>query len=97
MSIYIDGLSFTYGDKRVLEDISLTIRTGECVGIVGVSGGGKSTLLKLLSGLYATQSGIIEVQGTVNRMKSVKMWPWSCRAYCCFRQALKKISPVDTT
>jgi ABC-type multidrug transport system fused ATPase/permease subunit len=63
MSIYIDGLSFAYGDKRVLDDISLTIRTGECVGIVGVSGGGKSTLLKLLSGLYATQSGIIEVQG----------------------------------
>ena len=41
MSIYIDGLSFAYGDKRVLDDISLTIRTGECVGIVGVSGGGK--------------------------------------------------------
>lgn len=63
MSIYIEGLNFAYGDKRVLDDIGLTVGTGESVGIVGVSGGGKSTLLKLISGLYATQSGTIEVQG----------------------------------
>ncbi|HWT74884.1 MAG TPA: ABC transporter ATP-binding protein [Mobilitalea sp.] len=63
MSIHIERLTFFYGDKEVLHEIELKVRTGENIGIIGVSGGGKSTLLKLLSGLYAPQTGIVEVQG----------------------------------
>ena len=61
MNIQIENLSFAYGDKQVLDNINLTIESGETVGIVGVSGGGKSTLLKLISGLYDLQSGSITI------------------------------------
>ncbi|MCL1792800.1 MAG: ABC transporter ATP-binding protein/permease [Oscillospiraceae bacterium] len=63
MSICVKNLTFFYGDKEVLHEIDLAVKTGENIGIIGASGGGKSTLLKLLSGLYAPQTGIIEVQG----------------------------------
>ena len=61
MSIYVENLTFFYGDKKVLCDINLEVKANERIGIVGISGGGKSTLLKLLSGLYAPQTGIVEV------------------------------------
>jgi len=63
MSIIINNLNFSYEEKPVLADINLTVKTGESVGIVGVSGGGKSTLLKLISGLYDVVSGEIIVMG----------------------------------
>ena len=63
MSITVRGLSFAYGGHVVLDNIDLTVPAGERIGIVGVSGGGKSTLLKLLSGLYAPQCGTIIVEG----------------------------------
>ena len=50
--IKIDHLSKKYNDNVVLDDISLEIKQGDVVGIIGPSGTGKSTLLKLLLGLY---------------------------------------------
>ena len=76
MSISIENLSFSYDDKQVLDNINLLVQTGEAVGIVGVSGGGKSTLLKLVSGLYDVQSGAIAVMGMTassNRRNKVAM------------------------
>jgi ATP-binding cassette subfamily B protein/subfamily B ATP-binding cassette protein MsbA len=61
MGIIIKNVSFSYESKMVLKDIDLHVRTGESVGIVGVSGGGKSTLLKLIAGLYDVQTGVIQV------------------------------------
>lgn len=64
MDIAVKNLSFTYGndrDGRVLDCINLSVKTGEAVGITGVSGGGKSTLLKLISGLYDVSSGAISI------------------------------------
>ncbi len=63
MGIIIEHLSFLYDNNQVLNDINLTVKPGETVGIVGVSGGGKSTLLKLVSGLYDVQNGTIFVMG----------------------------------
>lgn len=63
MSILVKDLNFAYGDNKVLRDMDLFVETGEKVGIIGVSGGGKSTLLKLLAGLYPCDGGIIEVNG----------------------------------
>lgn len=76
MSVNINGLSFSYGEKHVLENINLSIQTGEAVGIVGVSGGGKSTLLKLVSGLYDVRIGDISVMGkrdSIDRRRNVAM------------------------
>ena len=76
MSIIIENLSFAYSDKPVLDNINLSVKTGETVGIVGVSGGGKSTLLKLISGLYDVQSGKITIgnaQASPERRQRVAM------------------------
>ncbi len=47
----------SFGIRRVLEDISVTIHTGEHVGLVGVNGSGKSTLVRILAGLDAPDQG----------------------------------------
>ncbi|MDO8685534.1 MAG: ABC transporter ATP-binding protein [Clostridiales bacterium] len=64
MGIHIEDVTFAYSENKVLREINLTVKTGDRIGIVGSSGGGKSTLLKLLSGLYAPQVGRVEVEGT---------------------------------
>ena len=57
--IDIDRVSFNYTDVPVLKDISLQIRAAEFIGIIGPNAGGKSTLLKLILGLLAPDTGTI--------------------------------------
>ncbi|WNW11402.1 ABC transporter ATP-binding protein [Pseudomonas sp. DTU_2021_1001937_2_SI_NGA_ILE_001] len=59
VGIEVRGLSFGYGAERVLDQLNLSIAPGEKVAIVGASGGGKSTLVQLLLGLYSADSGSI--------------------------------------
>ena len=59
VGIEVRGLTFAYNDEPVLDDLNLSIAPGEKVAIVGASGGGKSTLVQLLLGLYTQQSGSI--------------------------------------
>jgi ATP-binding cassette subfamily B multidrug efflux pump len=62
--IKFDHVRFHYGKKRgVLEDLSLTIRPGEKVGIVGRSGAGKSTLVNLLLRFYDIEGGRLLIDG----------------------------------
>ncbi|MEP1612927.1 MAG: ABC transporter ATP-binding protein [Roseobacter sp.] len=62
--IEMQGLAFAYGrDVGGVQDINLTIRPGEKVGIVGASGVGKSTLVALLLRLYNAEKGVILVDG----------------------------------
>lgn len=63
VGIEIHELSFGYGEENILEQLNLTIAPGEKVAIVGASGGGKSTLVQLLLGLYTPQSGTISFGG----------------------------------
>ncbi|MFJ7883320.1 ABC transporter ATP-binding protein [Pseudomonas sp. NPDC096917] len=63
VGIDIRDLSFSYGEERVLDQLNLSIAPGEKVAIVGTSGGGKSTLVQLLLGLYTPQSGSISFAG----------------------------------
>lgn len=60
-AIEIDAVSFAYGGVPVLEDVSLRVRNGEFLGLVGPNAGGKSTLLKLMLGLLKPQQGRIRV------------------------------------
>ncbi len=59
--IDIKGLSFAYDKQIVLEDINLTVEAKDFLAIIGPNGGGKSTLLKLILGLYRYKKGHISV------------------------------------
>ena len=57
------GFHYGRGDATIIEDLSLTVRAGEKVGLVGVSGAGKSTIASLLLRLHEVESGRIRVDG----------------------------------
>ncbi len=58
-----EGLAFGYGGEPVLRDVSLTVGRGELVGIIGPNGGGKTTLVRLLSGVARPQAGTVSLDG----------------------------------
>ncbi len=57
------NVSFSYGDREVISDVSFTIRKGETVALVGPSGGGKSTLSDLIPRFYDVTAGEILIDG----------------------------------
>ena len=59
----VDGLSAGYGPLRVIHDLDLVINSGERVGIVGLNGHGKTTLLYAIAGLTGWQRGSILLNG----------------------------------
>lgn len=62
--VEFDHVSFGYDeDPDVLHDVTFSVATGERLALVGESGGGKTTLVNLLLGLYVPRSGTIRVQG----------------------------------
>ncbi len=70
--IKISGLSFSYDSKKVLKNINLEIRKGEKIAVVGVSGGGKTTLVNLIERFYDPCEGSISIDGMDIRNIRVK-------------------------
>ncbi|KIO36631.1 ABCB family ABC transporter ATP-binding protein/permease [Shewanella sp. cp20] len=62
-SLRFEGVSFRYGDRPILSDVSFEIPAGHKVAIVGDSGAGKSTIVKLLFRFYEAQQGVISIDG----------------------------------
>ena len=54
-----DGISVSFGDRRVLTDVSLTAAAGQRIGIIGENGSGKTTLLRTIAGLTPPDAGTI--------------------------------------
>lgn len=61
--IVLSHVTFGYGEKPVLRDFSMTVKQGEQVTLIGRTGSGKSTVFKLLLGLYPPESGSITIGG----------------------------------
>jgi len=61
--IEIRDLSFAYQERLVLKGINLTARRGQVIAIMGISGGGKTTLLRLIGGALRPTSGVLMVDG----------------------------------
>ncbi len=63
MEIVLNNLTKTFGPHRVLDDVTLTFSFDHTLALIGPSGGGKSTLLRLLAGLDQPTSGTVSVAG----------------------------------
>ncbi len=63
MSIEIRGVNKNFGDFVALQDIDLSIPSGQLTALLGPSGGGKSTLLRIIAGLESSDSGTVTIEG----------------------------------
>lgn len=70
-AISIRDVSFRHGSRRILEGVSLEIKPGEMIGLVGHSGSGKSTLINLICRFYDVNEGAIHVDGADIRRYSL--------------------------
>jgi sulfate transport system ATP-binding protein len=64
MSITVANLTKKFGDFVALEDINVDLPTGQLTALLGPSGGGKSTLLRIIAGLESADSGTVTIEGT---------------------------------
>lgn len=63
VALSVDGISFSYAGKKALDRVSFTILAGECTLLLGPNGAGKSTLFSLITRLYDSRDGRIELCG----------------------------------
>ena len=63
MSIVVESISKKFGDAVALDDVSLEVATGSLTALLGPSGGGKSTLLRIIAGLDTPDTGIVRIEG----------------------------------
>ncbi len=63
MSIVVRDVSKSFGDFAALTDVSVEIPSGSLTALLGPSGGGKSTLLRVIAGLEKADSGLVEIEG----------------------------------
>ncbi len=59
--LQVNGVSLQYGSKKLFEDVNLKFTKGNCYGIIGANGAGKSTFLKVLSGEIEPQKGFVSL------------------------------------
>ena len=76
MAIEVKGVTKRFGDFTALDDVSLTVRDGSLTALLGPSGGGKSTLLRVIAGLEAPDGGVVcfggeEVTGLAPQRRNV--------------------------
>ncbi|MEM7623768.1 MAG: ATP-binding cassette domain-containing protein [Planctomycetota bacterium] len=57
------NLELSYGQRRILDGVSLSVEAGERIGIVGRNGGGKSSLMRVLTGELKPESGSVVLAG----------------------------------
>jgi sulfate transport system ATP-binding protein len=73
MSIQALGISKSFGEFRALSDVTVTIAPGKLTALLGPSGGGKSTLLRIIAGLETPDAGQVRIDGTeVTRLPARK-------------------------
>ncbi|MFD6181394.1 ABC transporter ATP-binding protein [Streptomyces goshikiensis] len=62
-ALEIRGLTYSVGDRTLMKELDLTVRSGQSIAVMGPSGSGKSTLLSMVLGLIPAQAGRIDIAG----------------------------------
>jgi ATP-binding cassette, subfamily C, bacterial len=70
----LDGVTFAYGPKHVLDDVHLSIPAGSVTVLTGSSGAGKTTIMDLILGLYAPQAGRVLIDGVPLSEIDLQSW-----------------------
>ena len=70
--VFVKNISFSFGSTKVLEDINLSITTGDFLAIIGPNGSGKTTFLKIILGILEPYKGVIQLLG--EDVKSFRQW-----------------------
>jgi rhamnose transport system ATP-binding protein len=68
--LFLNGVSKSFPGVRALNDVSFTLRAGEVTALVGENGAGKSTIVKILTGIYTPDAGEITVGGQLRKFQS---------------------------
>jgi ABC-2 type transport system ATP-binding protein len=71
----VENVSFSFGDHKVVDYVSFSVRKGECFGLLGPNGAGKTTLIKLIVGLLQPKEGCILINGTDVHKEMEKIKP----------------------
>ncbi|MCX2942131.1 heme ABC transporter ATP-binding protein [Rahnella aquatilis] len=69
-SMVAENLTYCVNDRRLIDDVSLSLQSGEMVALIGPNGAGKSTLMRMLTGYLLPQTGKISLQG-----RPLNDWP----------------------
>ena len=94
--VEIDGLEKRYGSEVVFSNVSLHVRQGEFVAIVGDSGVGKSTLLNCMAGLDVWSAGSLQVQGAdLGKMNDEQLALWRRKSVGFVFQAFHVLPHLD--
>lgn len=98
-ALRVKELSHRIGERQLFEDLSLTIRPGQSVAVLGPSGSGKSTLLSLALGLIKPQSGTVEVNGqdiaSLSKRGLARLRADSVGMVFQFAELLPELSPAE--
>ena len=86
MHLSLDGIGLSLGGKSILDDVSFSVSNGEFVSLLGESGAGKSTILKIVSGLMPQDCGTVSFDGEiVDDCPRINAAQLSCsRIFACF-------------
>ena len=74
--VRLDAVTKRFGATTALDRVSLAVRRGEILGLIGRSGAGKSTLIRCLNGLERVDSGLVEIEGrSITHLASARSSP----------------------
>lgn len=90
--LQVESVNVHYGERPIVQNLSLTVQKGEIVSIIGPNGSGKSTLLKSISGLIPYASGEVTIDGKELRKMNVRE---VAKQLCMLSQS--NVSPADMT
>jgi zinc transport system ATP-binding protein len=77
--VTLENVSVAFGQRRVLSDISLTLKPGKILTLLGPNGAGKSTLVRVVLGLVAPTDGVIKRENICGLATSRKNCIWTPR------------------